>query len=228
MSARCCGSIISLIEAWARALRFCSAKEMPRASALALEDAVLAFAGDDAGQDGVGADAELAELHGEGLGEADHGPFRRRIGRAQGEAEFPGRRRDVDDAAVAALLQMRHGEARAVELARDVDREAAVPFGGVEILHPSRRPGDAGIVDEAVEPAERLKGVVEEARHLRADRRHRWSSGSPPDRPRRGRAGPPRPRRRCAPSRPRAGRRARSRGRCRPAPAVTRTRNPAS
>jgi hypothetical protein len=48
----------------------------------ALEDALDARAFDGARQDGVDADAELAELDRQRLGEADETPFRRRIGAA--------------------------------------------------------------------------------------------------------------------------------------------------
>lgn len=57
---------------------------------LALDDAVDAVAPDAAGADGVAADIVTAKLDGERLGEADHRPFRRRIGHAVAEAEETG------------------------------------------------------------------------------------------------------------------------------------------
>jgi hypothetical protein len=54
----------------------------------------------------------------------------------------------------------------AVELAGDVDGEAPVPIGRVDLLDATGRPGDAGVVDEAVEAAERLRGILKQLRDL--------------------------------------------------------------
>ena len=62
-------------------------------------------------------------------------------------------------------------------MAGDVDRKAAVPLSRVDLLDPPRRPGDAGVVDEAVEPAEDAKRVVEEPRDLQPGPTRRSSSG---------------------------------------------------
>ena len=70
------------------------------------------------------------ELDRQRLGEADHRPFRGGIGRAQREAQPAGGGGQVDDAGIVALGQMRHGQAGAVELAGDVDRQRPVPFSG--------------------------------------------------------------------------------------------------
>jgi hypothetical protein len=56
---------------------------------------------------------------------------------------------------------MRHGQARAVELARDAHFQAAVPILGIDLLDPAGGPGDARVVDEGVEAAEGREGVLE-------------------------------------------------------------------
>ena len=51
-------------------------------------------------------------------------------------------------------LQVRHRQPRAVELPRQVDRQTAVPVLRVDLLDLAGRPGDAGVVHQAVEPAQ--------------------------------------------------------------------------
>jgi hypothetical protein len=78
------------------------------------------------------------ELERERLREADHGPFARRVGRAEREPDEPGRARDVHDVAVAAGDQVGqervrhrdqaervHAIGRQVLLERDVEEAAA-------------------------------------------------------------------------------------------------------
>ena len=130
-------------------------------------DAFDARALDDSGQDRVHGDARGAELLGEALGEADDAELRRRIGRAVGVAMAARRRGHVDDGAAAVGLEKRHGPARTEELAGEVDIDAAPPGRGIDLLDRARRAGDAGIVDQHVEAAERARGLVEQSVHLR-------------------------------------------------------------
>ncbi len=77
-------------------------------------------------------------------------------------------RRQVQDARVLRLLEMRHGQAHAVELARDVDCKAAIPVFRIDLLDLPRGTGNAGIVDQAIQPAQRLERIVEQPGDLRA------------------------------------------------------------
>jgi hypothetical protein len=62
---------------------------------------------------------------------------------------------------------VRHGKPRAIEVAGDVDGKRPVPILRRDLLDTPRRPGDPGVVDEAVEAAKRRESVVEETCHLR-------------------------------------------------------------
>ena len=55
---------------------------------------------------------------------------------------------------------MGNGDAGDIELPRDADVEALLPIGRVDLVDTSGRAGDAGVVDQAVEAAEVLDGVV--------------------------------------------------------------------
>ena len=94
------------------------------------------------------------EFLGEALGEADDAEFGRRIGRAERVAVAARGRRHVDDGAAACGLQHRHGETGAEELPGEADVDAAPPVGRGDLVDAAGRPGDAGIVDQRVEPAE--------------------------------------------------------------------------
>ena len=167
------------------------------------DDALHARPLDDAGQDGVDADAGRAELLGEALGQADHAPLRRRVRGAEGVAEAPRGGGHRDDGAAAGGLQHRHGATGAEELAGQADVDAAPPVGRVDLVDAAGRAGDAGVVDERVEPAEGGGGLLEERVDLRLGGDVGADGGDDPGaRPRRA----PRRRRR----RPPRGRRARS------------------
>ena len=60
----------------------------------------------------------------------------------------------------------------------------AAPIGGRDLVDAAGRPGDAGIVDERVEPPERTLEVVEQAVDIGLRRRRRPSSRPCPDVPR--------------------------------------------
>ena len=115
---------------------------------------VHARAFDDAGQDRVDANVRRPELLGEALGEADDGEFGGRIGRAERIAVAARGRRHVDDRPAARSLQHRHGKPGAEELPGEADVDAAPPVGRADLVDTAGRSGDAGIVDEGVEPAE--------------------------------------------------------------------------
>ncbi len=118
--------------------------------------------GHRAGTDRVDADAEGAELDRQRLREPDHTPFRRRIRRAQREAEAARRRRQVGDARIAARLEQRDRALRAQELPGQVDGERALPVGERDVLARGGRTGDARVVDERIEAAEARRHVVEQ------------------------------------------------------------------
>jgi hypothetical protein len=117
---------------------------------------------------------------GERLREADHAPLGRGIRRAQREAQAPGERADVHQARVARAPKVRHGKPRAVELPGEVDGDAAVPFGGIDLLDASRGPRDAGVVHETIQAAQLRHALFEKSRHfaaigdVAAARRDRW------------------------------------------------------
>ena len=99
----------------------------------------------------------------ERLGETDDAPLRRGIGGAQRKAETARGRGQVRDARVAARLEERNRAPCAEEVARQVDRERALPIGKRDVLARGRGSGDARIVDERVESAERGGRRGEEA-----------------------------------------------------------------
>ena len=88
------------------------------------------------------------------LRQPDHAPLGRRIGSAEGVAETARDGRHVDDGAGAFLLHHRDRAAGAQEHAGQVDIDAAAPIRRRDILDRRRRPGDAGVVDQYVKPAE--------------------------------------------------------------------------
>jgi hypothetical protein len=63
---------------------------------------------------------------------------------------------------------VRHGESRAVELTGEIDRDAAVPFIGIDLLHASCGTGDSGVVHQAIESTEVLQGFGKQCSYLRS------------------------------------------------------------
>ena len=53
-----------------------------------------------------------------------------------------------------------------MELPGEVDRDAAVPLRGIDLVHAPRGSRDAGVVHQTVEAAEVLEALLEEERHL--------------------------------------------------------------
>src|SRR5512134_1446588 len=119
-------------------------------------------------QDGVAAHLVRAGLDRNALGEADHAPFRGGVGGALRKAVPAGSRGEVDDAAAARRLEQRHAFARAIEHAGEVDGDAAVPVLGCDVLDLAGGPGDARVVDQHVQAAERLLRLGEQPVHVRA------------------------------------------------------------
>ena len=70
--------------------------------------------------------------------------------------------------ALVGLFQMRNGEARAIELAGQVNGDAAIPVFRIDLFDAAGRSGDAGIVDKAVEAAEIGECGFEQRVDLRA------------------------------------------------------------
>ena len=132
---------------------------------LGLDHPVHARAVDRAGRNRVDPNAGRPQLHGERLGETDHRPLGRGIGRAQRIAHDAGGRGDVDDRAGAGRLHDRHRLAQAEKGAVDIDLKGRVPCGQIHGLDRPGRPGDPGVVDQHVEPAaETRQGRLEQAR----------------------------------------------------------------
>jgi hypothetical protein len=88
-------------------------------------------------------------------------PIWRRHRGAEGESIKTGGRGDVDDGAGALVLHHRHGAATGQKLRIETDRQAVAPVIEVHVLDGRGRPGDAGIVDEEVEPVQKVDRVVE-------------------------------------------------------------------
>src|SRR5712692_8412386 len=98
--------------------------------------------------------------------------------RRVGVAFLAGDRGDVDDAAVILLDHRRHDRLAADEGPVEIDAQNLAPF--IEVGFPYRLvdPGDAGIVDENVDSAERLEGGIcrlfnrGQIRHVDLERRN--------------------------------------------------------
>src|SRR4051794_12084899 len=104
------------------------------AGGLAIDHAAHAVAVDRAGADRVHADVVGAELDGERLGQADHAPLGGDVGRAHAEAVLAGGRCQVDDAAAPGALHGRDHPCAGAPVAGQVDGNAALPVGGVDVL----------------------------------------------------------------------------------------------
>jgi hypothetical protein len=110
-------------------------------------------------------DVEARELLGGGLREADDAGLGRSVVRLAEVAHLADDRGHVDDAAAAALDEVREGGVRAVEDAAEVGGDDLLPLldghaadGAVAV--------DAGVVDEDVEPAELLDGRLDQGSAL--------------------------------------------------------------
>ena len=90
--------------------------------------------------------------------------FEAGVGRAQSEGVFAGDRRHADDAAGPRLLQIGNGGAGDEELAVHVDGKCADPVLRRYLLKRGGGTGNAGIVDEDVEPAHGLRRRLDECR----------------------------------------------------------------
>ena len=111
-------------------------------------------------RDAVDRDVVARQLLAERFGQRDDAGLRGRIGHRVRIALLAGDRGDVDDAAVVLRDHQRHDGAAAIELAVEIDAHHLVP--GADRILPGRhvRPGDAGVVDQDVDAAERLHGGV--------------------------------------------------------------------
>ena len=125
-------------------------------------------------QDGVHPDAVGAQLQRQRLGQADHRPLGRRIGRAARHAQVACRRRQVDDGRLPALAcrlpKPGHGQPRAQEGAGDVHIQRALPVGQLQRLHRARGAGHPGVVDEDVQAAQLVVHGLEQGLHLQGIR----------------------------------------------------------
>src|SRR5215212_7209857 len=113
----------------------------------------------DPGADGVDPDLAVRELDGELAGKAVDRALRGSVGRVMGEAREPVDRGYVDYAPASSLHHEGHDPAGQEEVALHVeleDRVVGLLVGSEEV----QRLGDAGVVDERVEPAEGIcRGV---------------------------------------------------------------------
>ncbi len=121
------------------------------------DEFALLFGHDGAGKDGVDADVVLAELVGEGAGEADDGGLGGDIDGHAGIGDEPGDGAEVEDGGDAGLLQCGKRGLGEEELMAKVDGHQGIPElrcdfgGGVATVV-------AGVVDEDVETAEGIDG----------------------------------------------------------------------
>ena len=123
------------------------------------------------GRDAVDRDVVAGKLLAERLGQRDDAGLRRRIGGGVRIALLAGDRGDVDDAAVVLRDHQRHHGAAAQERPVEIDAHHLRPclrriFGDRHV-----GPGDAGVVDQDVDAAERRDRGVARALDVR-QRRH--------------------------------------------------------
>jgi 3-oxoacyl-[acyl-carrier protein] reductase len=109
-------------------------------------------------RDAVDRDVVGRELLAERLGQRDHPGLGGGIGAGGRVALLAGDRGDVDDPAVALLDHQRHDRAAAVEDRVEVDLDHLAPRVGRVLPQRMVGPGDAGIGDQDVDPAERRAG----------------------------------------------------------------------
>ncbi len=117
--------------------------------------------GDEAGGDGIARDAPARDFARGGLGEPDQPGLRRRVVGLARLAGLARHARDVDDAPGARPEHRPQDRLRRVEGAEEVHLEHGAPL--VE-AHPHDQvvAGDAGVVDQDVEPAEGLDRARDE------------------------------------------------------------------
>jgi hypothetical protein len=108
-------------------------------------------------------DARADQLARKRLGEAQHARLRRGVRGDVRRAFLADDRRDVDDAAVAGGAHPRHGHPATVEDAGQVDAQHAIPCVERVVLHGQHRAVDAGVVDQDVDPLERVARGCEAA-----------------------------------------------------------------
>ena len=108
----------------------------------------------------VDEDVVLREFLAERFRQRDQAGLRGRIMRGVGVAFLAGDRGDVDDAAVFLFEHRRHHRLAADEGPVEIDAQHLAPFLEVGFPHRLVDAGDAGIVDEDVDLAERLQRLV--------------------------------------------------------------------
>ena len=107
-------------------------------------------------------------LHREGAGEAEEACLRRRVARLPEAAQRARDRGHVDDPAPAAFAEMRPHRLCAVEGAREVDAQVALPELRRLVVELRRVVERAGVVDEDVDRAELLDRTRDRGVDLRA------------------------------------------------------------
>ena len=121
---------------------------------------------DDPGHDRVAGDPVAAALHRQRPRQAEDARLRRRVAGLAEAAERPCDRRHVDDPAPLALLHVRPDRLGAVEAAREVDAQVALPEVGVLVVELADVVERAGVVDQDVDRAELLDDAVDRLLHL--------------------------------------------------------------
>ena len=127
----------------------------------------------------VDEDVVLREFLAERFCQRDQAGLRGRVMRGVGVAFLAGDGGDVDDAAVLLLQHRRHHRLAADEGPVEIDAQHLAPFLEVGFPHRLVDAGDAGIVDEDVDLAERLQRLVTrlldrgEIRHVDLEGRYR-------------------------------------------------------
>ena len=111
-------------------------------------------------RDAVDQDVSRRELLAERLGEADQPGLRGAVVRGVRVAFLAGDRGDVDDPAVAARDHVRDHGAAGEEAAGQVDVDDAPPDVGIELPGQAVAAGDAGVVDQDVDPSVVRRGRV--------------------------------------------------------------------
>ena len=137
-------------------------------------------------RDAVDRDVVAGQLLAERLGQRDDAGLRRRIGGGVRIALLAGDRGDVDDAAVVLRDHQRHDGAAAQERPVEIDAHHLRP--GLRRIFGDRHvgPGDAGVVDQDVDAAERrrpwrrarVRSPATRSRRRRTPRRGRFRRNS--------------------------------------------------
>ncbi len=122
--------------------------------------------GDESGGDGVHRDAAGGGLAGDGFGEPDEAGLAGGVVGLSGIAHEPDNAAHIDDASGALLEHRAQEPLDEMECAVEIGVDDGVPIRGGH-SHGQAVPGDAGVVDENVHPAE----IFEDARAQRGDLR---------------------------------------------------------